>query len=131
MKYNKIDHIIKESINKVLHENNLSNERNKYIKKLYKFTDKFTHSLYKDDNWSNVSKIIENIKNFIGQNGTLTCQVKNGGYWKSITEFPNYKEYLLTIELENGIEINGSLKCHAAGTINDVFAKYDITITFW
>ncbi len=33
--------------------------------------------------------------------------------------------------MNNGIEINGSLKCHSAGTIEDPFDRYDITITLW
>lgn len=46
-------------------------------------------------------------------------------------EFPNYKEYKIQILMNNGIEINGSIKCHAAGTAEDTFQKYDITINMW
>ena len=41
------------------------------------------------------------------------------------------KEYLLKINMNNGIEINGSLKCHSDGTMEDPFDRYDITITLW
>ena len=52
--------------------------------------------------------------------------LENGGYWKCYGEFPNYKEYKFTIQLNDGPIINGSLKCHAAGTMEDTFDKYDI-----
>ena len=55
----------------------------------------------------------------------------NGGYWKQLGEFPNFKEYKIQILMNNGIEINGSIQCHAAGTREDTFQKYDMTINMW
>ena len=74
---------------------------------------------------------IDIIKNVIGEEGEVDVTVKNGGYWKGVGETPNYKEYLLKINMNNGMEINGSLKCHSAGTMEDPFDRYDITITLW
>lgn len=57
---------------------------------------------------------------------------ENGGYWKQIHEFPNYKEYKFSIYFSiDDFEINGSLKCHSAGTLEDPFGRYDITVTMW
>ena len=44
------------------------------------------------------------------------------------------EEKNLDVYIEEGeeyIEINGSLKCHSAGTMEDPFDRYDITITLW
>lgn len=76
-------------------------------------------------------KAFDIINNIIGSDGELKVWCENGGYWKGVGEFPNYKEYKFEIELIDGIKINGSLKCHSAGTIEDPFEKYDITVTFW
>lgn len=131
MNTRKLNLIIKESINKILLEQSSEREKQKYIKRLYKFTEKFTKQLYTDENWENVSNILSEIEEFIHYAGTLGVRVYNGGYWKPFGSFPNYKEYNLTIELFNGIEINGSLKCHAAGSMDDIFSKYDVTISFY
>lgn len=126
-----LHNIIKESVKHILNEEYNSNLKKKYINKLYRITKDLTSHLYRDDDWRAVSNAFNIIRQAIGNEGELSVRVEDGGYWKPLGEYPNYKEYLFTILLYNDIEINGSLKCHAAGTMNDVFEKYDITITFW
>ena len=87
--------------------------------------------MYKDDDWGAVSMIYQKLKTILNDKGDVEMRVENGGYWKRMGEFPNYKEYKVTITLNEGIIINGSLKCHAAGTIEDTFKYYDITLTMW
>lgn len=123
--------IIKNTVKHIVNEASNSQLKKKIINQLYKHTQSLTSHLYKDDNWEAVSKAFKTIEYIIGDAGELEVRVENGGYWKQIYEFPNYKEYKFTIHMNNGIEINGSLKCHAAGTMEDTFSKYDMTITFW
>lgn len=126
-----LHNIIRESANKILVEISNSNVKKKYINKLYKGTKDLTSHLYKDDNWTSAFEAFDIINNIIGHDGELNVWSENGGYWKGVGEFPNYKEFKFKIELIGGIEIGGSLKCHSAGTVEDPFERYDITITFW
>ena len=126
-----LKNIIKESVINVIKEASNSQIKKKIINQLYKNTKDLTSHLYKDDNWAAVTKAFKTIEYIIGDAGELEVRVENGGYWKQIGEFPNYKEYKFTIYMNNGIEINGSLKCHSAGTMEDTFSRYDMTITFF
>ena len=107
------------------------NIKKKYINRIYKSIQKLTSYIYKDDNWSAAKNVLETISNVIGNDGEFDVWCENGGYWKRISEFPNYKEFKIRINLNNGVEINGSLKCHSAGTLEDPFSSYDITVTLW
>lgn len=128
---NDLHRIIKESVNNFILESSNSNIKKKYINKLYKGVKDLTSHIYKDDNWSSAMKAFDIISNIIGNDGELSVWCENGGYWKGVGEFPNYKEYKFEIELIDDIKINGSLKCHSAGTVEDPFEKYDVTVTFW
>ena len=125
-----LHNIIKTSINTILETSN-SNIKKQYINKIHKLTKDITSHLYKDENWEAVNQVFDIIENIIGHNGELNVWCENGGYWKRAGEFPNYKEYKFNIQLTNGNEINGSLKCHTAGTIEDPFDRYDVTINMW
>lgn len=125
-----LNRIIKESIYNILESSN-GNIKKQYINKIHKATKDLTSHLYKDESWEAVNNAFEIIEHIIGNNGNLKVWCENGGYWKRAGEFPNYKEYKFNIELLNGVEINGSLKCHSAGTIEDPFDRYDVTINMW
>lgn len=126
-----LHHIIKKSVKKTINELNNSQLKKKYINKIYKQINDLTSHIYRDDDWRMVSVVFDRIKQVIYDDGELDIRVENGGYWKQIGEYPNYKEYRFTITLLNNVEINGSLKCHAAGTMKDTFSRYDITVTMW
>ena len=126
-----LHNIIKETVQNILLEASNSVVKKKYINKLYKATKEMTSHLYKDDNWTAAFQVFDMMKDTIGNDGEIDVWCENGGYWKGAGEFPNYKEYKFKIELVGGVIINGSLKCHSAGTIEDPFDRYDITITFW
>lgn len=123
--------VIKESVKKTINELNNSQLKKKYINKIYKYIDDLTSHIYRDDDWRNVSLVFERIYDAIGNDGELKTWVEDGGYWKQLGEFPNYKEYKFLVSLTNGVEINGSLKCHTAGSMEDPFDRYDITVTMW
>lgn len=128
---NELKQIIKETVTTYVKEASNSYIKKKTINQIYKYTQPLTGHLYKDDAWQGVSNVFKTIESVIGDNGELEVYVENGGYWKHVQEFPNYKEYKFTITLNNGIAINGSLKCHSAGTMEDPFERYDMTITMW
>ena len=122
---------ITESVKTVINEISNSNIKKKYINRIYKaiIQEKITSHLYSDEHWEGVDNAFNVIENVINSEGENDIRVENGGYWKRAGEFPNYKEYKFTITLNNGIVINGSLKCHSAGTLENPFGSYDITIT--
>ena len=123
--------VINESVKTVIKEISNSQVKKRYINKIYNKVKNLTSHIYKDDNWTAPFEAFEIINNVIEHDGELNVWCENGGYWKGIGEFPNYKEFKFKIELNGGLEINGSLKCHTAGTIEDPFSRYDMTITMW
>lgn len=118
-------------VKKVVNEASLSYEKKKITNMLYKKTQSLTSRFYSDESWQGVNMILDVIENAIGSNGELKVWCENGGYWKRLGEFPNYKEYKINIMMNNGVEINGSIKCHSAGTMEDTFSRYDMTLTLW
>ena len=114
-----------------INEASNSNLKRKYINYIYNGLKNLTNKMYKDDNWEGVSNIYKTLQHMLEGKGEVEMYVEHGGYWKQLGEFPNYKEYKIKVNTNDGIEINGSLKCHAAGTIEDTFKYYDITITLW
>lgn len=118
-------------VNSVINEVSLSYEKKKVINMLYKKTSHLTSDIYSDDDWHSLHNLTDYIVDLIGSNGDVSIWCENGGYWKPLGEFPNYKEYMLKIKMLSGVEINGSIKCHAAGTIKDTFSRYDITMTLY
>jgi hypothetical protein len=122
-----LNNIVKETINEITN----SYQKKKLINLIHKRTQILTSKLYHDEAWQGVKQIYNTIQNIVGNEGEVSMWCENGGYWKQLGEFPNYKEYKLQIKLNDNIEINGSVKCHAAGTIEDTFKNYDITINMW
>lgn len=129
--YDELTEMVSKSVSIVLNEISLAPLKKKIINKLYKATNDITSHIYSDDNWAAVTNAYNILKTTVGNEGDVEMRVENGGYWKQLGEFPNYKEYLITINMNSGVQINGSLKCHSAGTMEDTFSRYDITITFW
>lgn len=139
-------HIVSESVKSVINEISKSGLKKKWINKIYKVITPLTSRIYIDEAWENakyVLRVIDELLDEYGFNydkyGNVTSKkaemnswCENGGYWKPMHEFPNYKEFKFSIYFsENDFEINGSLKCHSAGKLNDPFEKYDITVTMW
>lgn len=127
-----IKSIIRESLARVVNEARESTlAANRLIKILYKGVNDLTSHLYKDTDWHNIDNVFKRIENIIGSEGQLFVWCENGGYVKDREGKPIYKEWKLRIELSNGGMIGGSVKAHAAGSINDPLDAYDITCTFW
>ena len=87
--------MVTRSVNMIINEASTASWKKSIINKIYKATRDVTSHLYRDSNWEAVFNAIVLIKNVIGVECEVDVTVKNGGYWKTAGETPNYKEYLL------------------------------------
>lgn len=101
----------------------------KHINKIHKALHEYTSHIFKDNDWRYVKEAIDTIKQ-LGYE--VEVSVKNGGYGnKEIDGMPRSKDYQLNIMTPDGFNINGILTCHAAGTMDNPFSSYDMTISLW
>jgi hypothetical protein len=56
---------------------------------------------------------------------------KDGGYRKSNDGMSQWKEYQVDIDTPEGFNIQGTLNCHAAGSVEDPFDRYDMSLVLW
>ena len=94
---------------------------------IYKIISPMTSRLYRDNDWSNVWKLVDAIKEMGCE---VSCGTKDGGYRESKDGLNQWKEYTLDID-HNGIHLDGTLTCCAAGTVEDPFDRYDIAAVLW
>lgn len=120
--------IVRTSLNEVM-------SRRTFINRAYRVVEPYTGHLYSDSGWQGVDEIIDALEN---AGYETSVSVENGGYRNSLggnTLFAGdgvsyWKEYKLHIE-KDGMAADGRINCHAAGTVEDVFSAYDMTVTFW
>lgn len=123
--------ILNESIHKaIVKEANKSALKKKYIRHIYKALDKTkaTSRFYSDESWEGKNYVCDVIANVEGVTN-FECWVENGGYRRT-NDGVRYKEYRILVEFGE-ISIEGTLTCHSAGTVEDPFARYDITVVLW
>lgn len=98
--------------------------------KIYRALDKsnLTKGFYNDDSWQGVKSIV-NLLSSIDGVIDVSCGSKNGGYREN-NEGTKWKEYELQVDTVQG-PIFGNLNAHAAGSVEDPFNRYDITVTLW
>jgi len=106
--------------------------RKKLIKRIYEELNdrKITSKFYDDEYWLGVDEAIKAI-NYACEEFHCTCvvTVKDGGYKKNSDSSGKRKEYNFEILDENKIAIAiGVIICSAAGTLEDPFSRYDITV---
>jgi len=97
---------------------------NPYTTKM--FTDKTEEG---EESWKGVRIVQKAIASIDGITD-LSVSVENGGYREN-SDGVKWKEYNLEIETIQGFKIFGILNAHAAGTVEDPFSRYDITVNFW
>ena len=123
--------IIKESINKILikeaRESTIST--NKLIKKLYTVAQNYKR-LYKDNDWTYLRALMNDLANVPG---VRDFNYGGGKYHQNGKEFGEsaYKLYTVEIETEFDTIIKGEVYCNFAGTIDDPWSRYDMTVNFW
>lgn len=98
--------------------------------KIYRALDKsnLTKQFFNDDSWQGVKSIV-NLLSSIDGVIDVSCGAKNGGYREN-KEGTKWKEYELQVDTVQG-PIFGNLNAHAAGSVEDPFSHYDITVTLW
>lgn len=104
-------------------------ETNRIIRKLYKFSNDYPQTMFKDEAWQGVKKFYSDlIKSF--QEYLDDSSIGAGEYFNYFSESPR-REYKVRLKLNNGKTIDGIIQCNAAGTKEDPFSMYDITTSWW
>lgn len=113
------------------------------INQIYKIVKKYgiDSKVYHDENWQAISDYYRAIT-------SLGCEVEmkpcghlnnadslesDGGYcdYDEYDHMPRSKQYAVKIMFEDGMNIDGYIKCMAAGTMEDPFSRYDTCIVLW
>lgn len=91
---------------------------------IYKILKPYFNKRWKDEDWSTVNDLVNTLKK---SGFTVEVSVPRGGYRSNGGS--QWKEYHLTISKDMRT-LHGILSCAAAGTTNDPFKEYDMTLTF-
>ena len=113
------------------------------INQVYRIVKKYgiDSKIYHDENWQAISDYYRAIS-------SLGCEVEmkpcaslsnadsiesDGGYtdYDPYDNMPRSKQYAIKIMFEDGMNIDGYIKCMAAGTVEDPFSRYDTCIVLW
>ena len=112
------------------------------INQVYRIVKKYgiDSKVYHDENWQAISDYYRAIT-------SLGCEVEmkpcghlenadsiesDGGYCDYGEDgMPRSKQYAIKIMFEDGMNIDGYIKCMAAGTMTDPFSSYDTCIVLW
>jgi len=113
------------------------------INQVYRIVKKYgiDSKVYHDENWQAISDYYRAIT-------SLGCEVEmkpcghlenadsiesDGGYcdYDPYDHMPRSKQYAIKIMFEDGMNIDGYIKCMAAGTVEDPFSGYDTCIVLW
>lgn len=114
-------------------------EKRKIQRAIYKELQRTnsTGRFYHDEHWAGVDTVMRDIDNALSalfrttkHEYETTLRVEHGGYQKTKEGDAQWKEYILEIFVKGQEEpfLTGILNCHAAGTIDDPFSMYDITL---
>lgn len=106
----------------------IANDKPKWIRRIYNATQPLTSHLYKDDNWAGVYRLLDTIKQAAPE-VQFTFGATDGGYSNSGEDgMPRRKTYEINGTTPNGKTIVGQLHCDAAGTVENPFSAYDMTL---
>lgn len=112
------------------------------INQIYRIVKKYgiDSKLYSDENWQAINDYYRAIS-------SLGCEVEmkpcghlqnadsmesDGGYCDYGDDgMPRSKQYAIKIMFDDGMNIDGYIKCMAAGTVEDPFSRYDTCIVLW
>lgn len=101
---------------------------------IYKVVSPMTSHLYKDEDWSGVASVFAAIRKVLAnlsESLDLRVRVEDGGYREN--DGAHWKEYCLSIvdEANEKQVLAGHLNAHGAGSIEDPFARYDMTVVLY
>ena len=99
---------------------------NRIAQSIYRATQEYTGKVYRDDNWAAVGGLCDIVR---GVPGVTDVSLGHGNYENYLNpEQGARKTYIMEISTEFG-ELYGRVTCSAAGTVEDPFSMYDITMT--
>lgn len=108
--------------------NPLTQETNKLIKKIYKVSQPYTAKLHTDEDWSHLWKYLD----FLGSMPQIkSLDIMGTQYHRATDGEGGYKEYKIRMVTEFDTIIDGVINCNAAGSMENPFGRYDITISLW
>ena len=100
----------------------------KVQRNIYKSVSDYCGKMHSDDAWQDVKTLIGMIKSV---DGVSDIHVGAGEYFNYTNpEKGAYRDYQTTVETEFG-NLYGYIRCHAAGTMEDIFKYYDMTISLY
>lgn len=112
------------------------------INQIYRIVKKYgiDSKLYSDENWQAIDDYYRAISSLgcevemkpCGHISNIDSMESDGGYCDYGDDgMPLSKQYAIKIMFEDGMNIDGYIKCMAAGTVSDPFSKYDTCIVLW
>lgn len=113
------------------------------INQIYRIVKKYgiDSKVYHDDNWQAIDDYYRAIASLgcevemkpCGHLDNADSMMSDGGYcdYDEYDHMPRSKQYAINIMFEDGMKISGYIKCMAAGTVEDPFARYDTCIVLW
>lgn len=112
------------------------------INQIYRIVKKYgiDSKVYHDENWQAISDYYRAISSLgcevemkpCGHIENIDSMESDGGYCDYAEDgMPRSKQYAVKIMFEDGMNIDGYIKCMAAGTMEDPFSRYDTCIVLW
>lgn len=113
------------------------------INKIYRIVKKYgiDSRRYNDEHWQAIEDYYRAITSLGCEVELKPCASLNnadsiesdGGYcdYDPYDHMPRSKQYAIKIIFDDGMVINGYIKCMAAGTVSDPFSSYDTCIVLW
>lgn len=103
-------------------------ELKKIQKRIYKTVSDYCSKMHSDYAWQDVKTLIGIIQSVEGVND---IHVGAGEYYNYTNpEKGAYRDYQTTVETQFG-NLYGYIRCNAAGTMDDIFKYYDMTISLY
>ena len=101
-------------------------------KEIYNAIEPYTKTMIKWDNFSEVINIQEAIRDAIGPD--LMCDIDGGNDTQINKDGLEYREFNISIYENSGdyeMILEGKLVCNSAGTMEDPWKLYDITVLLY
>ena len=113
------------------------------INQIYRIVKKYgiDSRKYHDESWQAIDDYYRAITSLgcevelkpCGHLNNADSMESDGGYcdYDPYDHMPRSKQYAIRIMFEDGMTIDGYIKCMAAGTVSDPFASYDTCMVLW
>lgn len=102
---------------------------NSIINKIYTISNREFGNVVSDTAWEHVREFFARIATIPEIGGMDNIEVYAGVYHKYDDVLP-YRTYDFQITTQYGV-IDGQLTCHAAGSMDDKFKRYDMSVSAW